>query len=242
MRPAKLFNLMAGLMLIGFVADAQTADDIVSRHITALGGPDLLKKISTQYSESMMSTAQGVNIKVHRWVKQNKNMRVEYETMGTKNIQVVTDNSGWEFMPIKMQAGPEPMDSTMVQMLKADFNIYSLLFDYKAKGKKVELIGRENDPGHNIQLYKLKVTNPDGTNWDVYIDDKRYYIAKVVSKMKVEDTEMEVTSSYSDYEKTPEGFIYAKTTEQAPIGLKTSIQKLEVNKPLDDNIFAMPPK
>ncbi len=75
--------------------------------------------------------------------------------------------------------------------------------DYKTKGHKVELLGKETIDG--VECYKLKVTRNNGFVMTDYIDTKNYYLVRNVSTQHANGQEVEQTVSFSNFQKLPEG-------------------------------------
>jgi hypothetical protein len=238
MKLRKMFPLLFAALLAICGLRAQTADDIINKHIAAMGGADKLKGLKTMYTEGMMEM-RGMEIPLKLWIVNDKAMRMEFEVMGSKNIQVVTKTGGWMLMPFQ---GPDPkeMDSSMVRSMLPRLDVTGELFDYKSKGKKINLEGKETTNG--LETYKLRISGANSQDIVVFVDANTYYISKMQTRVNVQGQDMEVTTLLTDYKKTDNGFVYPGTTTQEPIGNKISATKVEVNKQVDDTLFAMPKK
>lgn len=233
----KLYALLAGLLLSGVITYAQTVDEIISKNTVAMGGDAVLKGITSQYMEGNMEM-QGQTVPIKRWVKQNEAMRLEFNIMGTNNVQVVTPTMGWSLMPIMQQTEPQEMDAQTMKVMKAQLDLRGELYDYKKKGKKIELMGKDTVNGS--MAYKLKVNGEDGTNSIAYLDATSFLLVKATNKVNVQGQDMEIVTLLSNYKKTPEGIAYPGVTEQSPIGVKINIDKVEMNKPVADSLFTKP--
>jgi hypothetical protein len=220
-------------------AQAQSVDEIVNKHIAAMGGRDKLKEMKTSYTEGIMEM-HGMEIPVKLWVVNDKAVRMELEVMGMSNIQVATRTGGWMQAPAMGITEPKAMDSGMVKLMQPRLDLAGELFDYKTKGKKVSLEGKETTNG--VEAYKLKVTQPDGTAFNLFIDAATYYLDKMQGHVNVKGQETEFVVTFTDYKKTTNGYAYPTSTTQEPAGTKISITKMEVNGPLDDTLFQMPKK
>ncbi|MFY0253443.1 hypothetical protein ACDQ55_05740 [Chitinophaga sp. 30R24] len=236
MTRVKFFTLLMAL-LIGAGAYAQSVDEIVAKNIAAMGGADKLKGIKTEYIEGSMEV-QGQTVPVKRWVKQNEAMRLEFSVMGTNNVQVINHDSGWTLMPVMMQTSAQDMDAQLVKMMKSQLDLRGELYDYKGKGKKIELQGQEAVNG--ASAYKLKITSADGTQGIVYLDTQTFLLVKAVNHVNLQGQELDLETLFSDYKKTPDGITYAAVTEQSPGGVKIHIDKIENNQPLAESLFAKP--
>ncbi|KAA2245589.1 outer membrane lipoprotein-sorting protein [Chitinophaga agrisoli] len=238
MKMSKMLTLLFIAVTTVCGVHAQTVDDIVNKHIAAMGGADKLKDLQSMYTEGVMEV-RGMEIPIKLWVVNDKAIRMEFEVMGSNNIQVVTRDKGW--MQMAMQGNePKEMDSAMVRTMQPRLDLAGELYNYKARGRKITLEGKETTDG--AEAYKLKVLNPNGAELTIFVDAATYYIDKIKTRMNVQGQDMELTTVLSDYKKTPNGFVYPSSTTQDPIGTKISVSKVDINQPVDDSLFQMPKK
>ncbi|HEY0272304.1 MAG TPA: hypothetical protein VGC22_03915 [Chitinophaga sp.] len=237
MKSIKLLALLFVLSIAG--AQAQTADELIGKYVTAMGGADKLKALKTAYNEGSVEV-QGMEFPLKVWKIQSEAMRMEFDAMGTTNIQVVTKNGGWSLMPVQGQTAPTALDSSRAKMMESQLSINGELYDYKANGKKVELLGKEAVDG--VDAYKLKVTSKDGVEGIAYLDAATYYLIRTENHVTVpgQDAPVDIIVKMSDYKKTDDGYVYPSVTEQPASGVKVLITKAEYNKPVDDSLFKMP--
>ncbi|NLR78501.1 outer membrane lipoprotein-sorting protein [Chitinophaga eiseniae] len=233
----KSYALLAAFLITGISTYAQTADEIIAKNTAAMGGEAKLKDLKTQYVEGSMEV-QGQSVPIKKWVKQNEAMRLEFNVMGSSNIQVVTRSAGWSLMPVMMQTAPQDMDSATLKIMQTQLDLRGELYDYKNKGKKIELAGKEDING--APAYKLKVTGESGSTGDVYIDANTFLIVKTVNNINIKGQSLELVLLMSDYKKTPEGYAYAVTTTQTPGDVKINVSKVDVNTPVADTLFVKP--
>lgn len=231
--------LAATAMMVGGLVQAQTADEIAQKHIDAIGGKDKIAAIKTVYTEYdldfMGQQAPGVT-----YVLNGKGYRNEMDFGGQKIVQVITDKGGWGINPLMGQTSPEPMPEDQVKMNKNSIDAGGPLYDYAAKGNKLELNGTENVNG--VNAHKLKLTTTDGPELTIFVDPTSYYILKTIVKAKAEGQDVETTLVFSDYKKNDYGYVTAGTTElNLPQGISVIIKqkKVEVNKEIDPKIFEM---
>lgn len=239
MKINKALTLLLVAALAVCNAQAQSVDEIVNKHIAAMGGKDKLKEMKTSYTEGIMEM-HGMEVPVKLWVVNDKAVRMELEIMGNTNIQVATRTGGWIQMPVMGMPEPKPMDAGMLKTMQPRLDMAGELFDYKEKGKKVSLEGKETTNG--VEAYKLKVTHADGTEVNLFIDAATYYLDRMQGQVKTQGHEAEFAVSFSDYKKTPNGYAYPGSVVQEPEGAKISFTKMEVNNPVDDTLFQMPKK
>lgn len=230
----KFLKLFIIAIIAGISVSAQTADDVIQKHVAAIGGADNWKKINTVRITGTV-TAQGMEIPVIITIIQNKGFRVEYTVNGMTGYTVITDKAGWSFNPFTGQTKPEVMPDETVKQAQNGLDITGPLIDYAAKGIKVAYLGKDDVEG--TDCHKLKVTFPNGKEETIYIDASNYYHIRTVEKMKANDKEIEQTSNFGNFEKLPEGIIYPMSIDNGggPVAVKT----VEINKPVDEKLFQM---
>jgi outer membrane lipoprotein-sorting protein len=222
---------LIGLSL-SFSAMAQTAQEIVSKHLTAIGGEDAWKKITSMISEGNLKV-QGAEVTVKMTVLNGKGSRQDISVMGMSGYQIVTPTAGWNYMPFNGQTKPEPITEDAVKESADQLDPQGVLVDYKTKGHTVELLGKEDIEG--TEAFKLKVTQKSGKTETVFLDPSSYYILRSVTKQKANGQEMEITTNFSNYKKLPEGIVMPMSIT-LPFG-ELTLSKIEVNKPVDEKLF-----
>ncbi|NSL89902.1 hypothetical protein ECE50_023885 [Chitinophaga sp. Mgbs1] len=239
MRYLRILSLAAVFMAAVNGLQAQTLQEILDRYTQAMGGADKLSAIRTQYSEGVM-IAREMEVPIRRWVKQGQALRVEFDALNTKNIQVVTPTGGWQYLPVAHKTEVEELDPAVRTFIKSQLDVTGELFNVEAKGKKVEFIGK--DTANGAPAYKLKVYTADSLSALVYLDAKTCFIVKAVNFIEYMGARTELVTILSDYRHTPEGYAYAATTEQTPIGsgMKIHLTRVEINKPIADELFERP--
>src|SRR3954468_14901427 len=101
-----LLILLASFSLTA--ASAQTADEIIAKHIDAIGGKDKLAQINSVYIEST-TEAMGNESPTKTYIINGKDYRNESDFGGQSMVQVVTDKSGWAIMPFGGSSDPTAM-------------------------------------------------------------------------------------------------------------------------------------
>jgi hypothetical protein len=230
---------LLGLTTLGSVtlAHAQTADEIISKHIDAIGGKDRLSKINSLYVESTIDVM-GNEASSTTTILNGKAFKSEVDFGGQKIVQCVTDKGGWSINPMQGQTTATPMPAEQLDALKGQIDVGGPLYNYAEKGNKVELQGKEDVNG--VSAYKIKLTTPGKVENTYYIDPATYYVLKTISKANIGGQDMETSIVYSNYQKTDFGYVMPYSTEMTlPQGftIKSSAKKVEVNKTIDENIF-----
>lgn len=213
-------------------AVAQSADEVVQKHIAAIGGADNWRKVNTMKITGAMK-AQGMEIPVVVMAEHNKGSRVNISAMGMDGYVITTPTAGWSFMPFMGQTKPEPMTPEQVKLGVDELDLHGDFIDYAKKGNTVELQGKEDIEG--TECFKLRMTMKDGKEKVYFIDPSNYYIVREVTKMTVDGKEEEAAESFSNYQKLPEGIVMPMSTE-SPMGPMT-YTSIEINKPVDPKLF-----
>ena len=234
-------TLRSGLIvLLTFVAiavKAQSVDDIIAKHINALGGKGVLENTKSVYVESSVDIS-GNEAPTVTYILFGKGSRTELDFAGQKVIQTVSEkNGGWAVTPAQAGAVALPDDQTKAS--KMGYETGGPLYNYAAKGSKVALLGKDTANGG---AYKVELTTKDGLAVTYYINAQTYYIDKAVNKMSVGGQEMETTATFSDYRKADGGYVLSWSQKIAlpQMTLVITNKKVEVNKAIDEGLFEMP--
>ena len=212
-------------------AQAQTVDDIINKHIAALGGKENLKKIQNVVMEGSL-TVQGAEISVTVTQVNNKLARQDISVAGMNGFDFLTDKEGWSYMPFQGMQKPEPKTADEVKESQSDLDVAGPLVDYAAKGHKVELLGKEDVEG--TECYKIKVNLAGGKEQTFFIDPTSNLIVRQKEKRKFNGQESEMTTDFSDY-KDVEGvkMAYSITQQFGTI----LISSIKVNQVIADNLY-----
>src|SRR5271156_1293236 len=99
MKAIKLSILAAMMLTAGITTvKAQTADEIIQKHIDAIGGTDAWNKVTSIKRVGSMSI-QGMDISYTVTIVNNKGMRTDFSVMGSNNYMIFTPSEGWMYMP-----------------------------------------------------------------------------------------------------------------------------------------------
>jgi outer membrane lipoprotein-sorting protein len=220
---------------------AQTADELIEKNIQAKGGREKIKAVQTLRMTGNMDIGQGAKAPFTVEMKRPHKVRMEFVIQGMTGVQAYDGSGGWAVMPFMGKKEPEAMSADDLKGMEDQADFEGPLFDYKAKGSQVELLGKENVEG--TPAYKLKLTKKNGDISYIYLDADAYLEIKEVGKRKFRGQEVEFESTSGDY-KTVEGLVFpfslSSKPKGAPSGQTITVQKLEVNPSVDDTRFAMP--
>ena len=219
-----------------------SADQIVQKHVVALGGAEKLSAIQNVTMTGKASLMDGqLQAPVTVRAKRPISMRMEMSVQGQTFVQAFDGKTAWMINPF--MGSPEPQKSneedTRAARDDADF-IDGSLVDYQAKGNAVELTGKEDVDGS--PAYKLKVTKKSGSIENVFLDAKTFLPVKSAGTRKQQDREIAYESFPGNF-KLVNGVMMPFSLNQKMNGrsmMELTVEKVEVNTPMDDSIFQMP--
>lgn len=237
------------LMIAAPRAHGQSVEDIIAKHIEALGGKDKLQSIHSVYLEGVAVMQNGTEINSKTWKVKDKLYRQEI-SFGMGNIVViVTPQKGWSSNP-RNGGTFQPMPDEQLKALQSQLDPAGPFVDYVAKGSKVELIGKDTIGGK--ECYKIRLTTAAAQAITYSLDVQTYYVLRETRKgggmmgggggagRRGGNADGEFNIDFSDYQKTPDGYTFPYTIITGSFGAKTSVEKLEVNKPVDDATLSKP--
>ena len=234
------FGIAVVMLFVTASAAAQTADEIVAKHIAALGGADKIAAIKTLRTTGKMK-AGSVELAVASEQKRPNLIRQEATIQGLTQVQAYDGKAGWQISPFEGKKDPETMGGDDLKQFidQADFD--DPLVNSKARNIKVELVGKDKVSGSDA--FKLKVTRPSGTVEYHYLDAEQYVTLKVESKAVVRGAEVESETILGDY-KEVNGVYFPFSIETGSKNsqnkLKATLDKIEANVAIDDSRFARP--
>ncbi len=146
-------------------------------------------------------------------------------------------------MPFLGKLDPEVMPDEDAKDIVEQADLDGVLVDYEPDGHQVEYMGIEDIEG--TQAHKLKVTLKSGDVQFHYLDAEYYVPIKLEGTRQIRGTTVEFESILSDY-KEVDGLVMAHSIEAkpkgAPSGQVITIDQVEVNIDVDDQLFMMPEK
>jgi hypothetical protein len=217
---------------------AQTAEEIISKHIDAIGGKDVISKIKSQVISSEVSVM-GVTLTAQTTILAGKGLKNIADFQGQSIIQVITPTSGWTTNPLQEITEPQALPDDQVRAAQGSLDIAGELTTYKERGSKIALVGTE--AVDSVNALKLKLTNKDGLDIFYFIDPATYYIIKREFTANVNGEDVKGITLFSNYKKTDSGLVMAFTTVSTQgFEIKLNVKKVEFNKEIDPKIFNMP--
>jgi hypothetical protein len=222
-------------LLAGVISFAQTVEEVVAKHIAAIGGADNWKKVNSMVIEGAVNVM-GTDVSIKVTQEHNKGTRQDISVAGMNGFVITTPTEGWTFIPFQGQQKPEPMTADDIKESLDDLDIQGSLLDYKAKGHIAELLGTEEIEGS--ECYKVKVTRKNSGEQTYFIDKSSYMIIRSVTKRKAMGQEMDMNVDYSDYREV-EGVKVPFGIGQGGLGTMV-VSSVKINQPIAADTFSTP--
>ena len=223
-------------------ADDLTVDQILAKNAEAKGGMDKLKALKSVRFSGKMTLGGGMEAPITMTKTRPEKMRLDFTVQGMTGTQAYDGTTGWMVMPFMGKKDAEPMTGDMLKDVKEQADFDGPFIDYAKKGYTIELLGMGEVEG--TKAYKLKLSR-DGNDTVIYIDSDSFLDIKAESKRKVQGQEIEAETSYGNYQEF-EGLLFPTQIEMkpkgAPAGQTITIDKVELNPTVADDIFTMPAK
>jgi hypothetical protein len=226
------YFLCMALFTNAFTSAAQNLDNIIAKHIDAIGGRDNWNKLKTMRTESSMKSNGAEIVFIGTSVK-NKGTRSDVMLMGMSGWSIVTKEVGWSLYPWAGQTKAEAMTADDLKMAVEELDMLEDFLTYKEKGKSIDFYGMEDVDG--TECYKIKMIDKNQKESTYFIDPDTYMTIKITTKVKSNGQENEYSTFYSNYEKLPEGIVMPMSNTNG--WSENRVNKIEINVPVDEKIF-----
>ena len=218
-----------------------TVDEIVKRYLAARGGLKKLEALQTLRQEGRVHAGAGRDGLVAREIKRPGKIRFELTVQGVTSIYASDGQRGWKVAPFEgdLKARPLPDEALIDAREQADID--GPLVDWKKKGSRIELVGREAVDGRDA--WKLKLTLKSGGVLTAYVDVESANLVKTDATRRVRGRDVRVETTFGDFRKTG-GILFPHRVEVRAAGrpqvMKIVVDKVEVNPPISDARFVPP--
>ncbi|HMQ91334.1 MAG TPA: outer membrane lipoprotein-sorting protein [Flavilitoribacter sp.] len=236
----KLPILMVALTA-AFSVSAQSLDEILNSYFENTGGLEKWRALETTRMTGKISMGPMEFAGVISSKKPNK-QRVEVDVQGQKVVQAYDGTTAWWINPFATGPEAQPVPDEMAEEMKKE-EFENPFLDYEKKGSTVELLGEEAVEG--TATFKVKLTKKNG-DVQTYFFDKEYFVPIMMqASVSSGQAKGQITETYfSDYQEV-DGYMMPFFLE-VKIGGETTqkitIEKVEVNPPLEDAFFDFPKK
>jgi len=236
-----VYLAVAVLCLSAFLR-AQTVEELVNKNIEAKGGLDKIKAVKTLRIYGRAQQADGPPLVISIERTRPDQIREDLTLAGMTMVQAYDGKEGWMIQPFGGRKDPQLMGDDDTRDLVLDSDIDGPLVDYKTKGNVVEFIGHDFVDGDDA--LRLKVTLKDGDIVYYDLDPDSYLEIRRESQEFIRGSVKEQVTDYGSY-KPVDGVMYPFSIAIWPKtdptqAMTVSIDKVEVNVPLAESLFAVP--
>jgi hypothetical protein len=233
--------MLAAVGCLGLFARAQTAEELVNKNIQAKGGMEKIKAIHSVRMTGKLTGGGGFTAAV---VQENERPNLVRETLSLQGMNGITaydGTTGWQIQPFEGHKDPELMGEDDLKDLLLDADFDGPLVDYKEKGNTVEFLGHDVVDGDDA--LRLKVTLKDGDIVYYFLDPDTYLEIRKEVQEFIRGSVRESVVELGSY-KPVAGVMYPYSISQGskanPSAQTTTVQKIEVNVPIDKADFELP--
>jgi hypothetical protein len=226
---------------------AQTADEIVEKHLAALGGRAALEKVSSQVAtgtvslSTQMGNIPGTFESSRKAPNKSRTVMVlDLSSAGAGEMVVDQRCDGTAAWAGNSMQGNRDITGNQLQgMLNNRFP--TPLLTYKTDGGRIEFAGKDKVGDRDV--FVLSHTPKAGAALRYLIDAQTYHLVRAVSTVDLGQAggQAEQTSEPRDY-RAVDGIQvpFSLTITNPAQTVSITLSKVELNKPLDDAIFAKP--
>jgi hypothetical protein len=241
MSAARTGLVLGAAVLLAPALLAQTVDEIVARNVAARGGRAALAAVKAIRMTGHAFGGPGRQAIVRREIVRPNRIRTEFEFQGTTGVYVWNGTTGWQVSPLDGSFDAQPITGEAAALSAEQSDFEGPLVDWKAKGHKVALVGRETLPGGAAD--HLAVTLKSGAVRHLWIDAGSGLLVKSGSRRKVRGHDVEFEVLYGDY-RDAGGVQIARSIETGVVGrpqrMRIKVETVELNPKIDEAAFRRP--
>lgn len=242
-------RLLVVVALCGWAwpASAQTVDEVVEKHLAAIGGRAALAKLQSRQMVGTMTLSLPVGGDVTGSIdalsavpnKARTLIKLDLTALGAGPIQIDQRFDGTTGYMLDSMQGDRPITGSQLESMKSAVFPTPFL-GYQERGASVELKGKEKVGERDA--YLLVVTPKDGAVVRQYLDAESYLPLRMVTAVEVPGMGLlDQTSDFSDLRdvdgvKVP----FLIKSSSAAQSFTISVTKVDHNVTVDEKLFVKP--
>lgn len=215
---------------------AQDLDKILKDHYKA-SGQEKISQISSATMKGKV-VAMGMEAPISLYRARPGKFRMEMTMMGSVMLTIFNGTTGWIHAPGMGIAQPQEMGAEELKNVVNQADMDSPLWDYEAKGNKLEFAGTSDDGSD----YKIKLTTAEGTEMFICINKETSLMSKIQTSQVVNGIESEIEVEFKDYKNVkgiPTAHYMGTKMGGQPIST-INFESIEYNNKLDPALFEKP--
>jgi hypothetical protein len=228
-------------------ASAQTADDIIEKHLAASGGRSAFAKLKSRYSIGTVTlTTPSGNItgSIETWNQAPNKARsltkLDLTPLGLGQTVIDQRFDGESGYVLDTIQGNHDITGTQLESMK-NGSFPNIFLNYKEMGATIELSGKEKVGDHDAYLL---ISKPKaGTAVRTFIDAESFLPVRTVVKVPVPQlgTDLDQVIEFSDFRDVDGIKIPFQINQSSPLQtVSISLTKVEHNKEIDPAMFSKP--
>ena len=228
----------SGVTLAGQAVSQQpqlSVDEIVAKHLDAIGGLERLKDIQTMKKVAKV-TMQGRETTTTMYFKRPNMSRQETTVDGKQVINAFDGTTPWIINPHTGFNRPVAVSGAQAASIREDSSFDSPLVDYKSRGTIIDYVGKE--PLGEGEAHHLRVTSASRQVRHLYLDATTYLELKLAADVGGAKLE-QLSSDYRDVEGVKVAH-HLKTVVNGAVQAEMQLESVEFNLPLETALFRMP--
>jgi len=245
---AAFTRLVIAVLVLGSssLASAQTADEVIEKHLAAIGGRAALAKLESRLMVGTitLSTPGGdvsgpIEALTQRPNRARTLINLDLSALGAGPIRIDQRFDGTAGYMLDSMQGDRPITGRQLEIMKASM-FPSAFIDYKERGATAELKGKEKVGDRDA--YLLIFTPKGGPAVRQYLDAESYLPMRMVLSVEVPGMgELDQTSDLLDQRdvdgvKVP----FLVKSSSAAQSFTIIVTKVEHNTKVDEKLFVKP--
>ncbi len=234
-------SVLVAVLCCSALSFSQTADELIARNIQARGGLEKMKAIKTIRMTGKFEGGGGFTASIGQENERPELVRETFSLQGMTAVQAYDGSTGWQIQPFGGKKDPQLMGEDDLRDLLLDADFDGPLVDYKEKGSAVEYLGHDVVDGDDA--LRLKITLKNGDIIYDYLDPDTFIeIRKEIQQFirgSVRDRVVGM-GSYKPVAGVMYPFSISSGPKNNPDAQTTTVQKMEVNVPIDPADFNLP--
>ena len=233
-----LFSLLL-ISLFSLGLNAQDAGPVIKKYAAFIGGEKKWKKIKTLKTSGKYNYG-GIEFPFSAYSKAPNRYKFIVPLEGKYYAQAFDGTKGWKIDGFKNETSPTMLNGKEALLManESEVELEDVFINFKRKGHKVSLEGNDTIDGKKCNRIKLTRSNANIETY--YFDDLTgALVMKMCPSKNVELQGAILKTVYSDYRDVDGIKIPFKSISSSndQVILEVTINKAEVNIPMDDSIF-----
>ncbi len=214
---------------------AQSTDDIIRKHIEAVGGEENWRKIETIVITGS-TKRKGNRIELTKSAVRDTLLRSDIRMVSRDAGRsdkfyyvLIVGEKGWKYLPEDRNNTIYPLYEAEVTQYKDELDYEDPFIRYLEKGRQINMIGLEYY--HGMEYYKFLIQYKSGRKANCYMNSTTL----MIDVMEVVNGETEILQRYLNYETLPEGIVLPKKNIGTAGEFK--ISSVIINQPIPESMY-----